>query len=158
MKMNIQSWNSLYCRLPQDHKLVFLIARVCNSRNLLQWNLCYLFIGDFAAAHIIGVSVIARFPPGKSWLYSPVCCGSKFLSSKNFETSLIFISPCLRIMVINIAQRKNKLVWKFLIQNENLNRNIYRPCRDEKRAFSKILFLWSWYRPYGRQTACLVQA
>ena len=45
------------------------LVRVRNGWSLFQSNVCNLFLpGDFAAVHVIGVSVIAGCPQGESWL------------------------------------------------------------------------------------------
>ena len=58
--------NSLYCGHPRDRELVSLIARVRNSVNLFQSNVCNLFLppGDSATARIVRVNAY-----GESWLY-----------------------------------------------------------------------------------------
>ena len=40
--------NSLYCGHPRDRELASVIARVHNSRNLFQSNVCYLFLPGFS--------------------------------------------------------------------------------------------------------------
>ena len=68
MILFVDIYTQLTCGHPQDHELVSLIARVRNTGNLFQSNVCNLliFVWDLAAFRIIGVSVIVRYLQGES--------------------------------------------------------------------------------------------
>ena len=57
--------NARYCGRSRDREFVSSIERVRNNGRLFQSNVWR----DFAAVRINGVSVVARYPQGESWLY-----------------------------------------------------------------------------------------